>query len=90
MGASLTFDAARVIEPGKPLWLRYGLYVHRDVPAPTAINARWETFASRKIADLPNFRKEPGPEITGLALATRVWRRSSSIPRRKGKTSSPA
>lgn len=57
MGASLTFDAARVIEPGKPLWLRYGLYVHRDVPAPTAINARWETFASRKTTGLPNFRK---------------------------------
>ena len=57
MGASLTFDAPRTVEPGKPLRLRYGLYVHRGVPLPSAIDVQWERFARTAIEDLPDFRK---------------------------------
>src|SRR5205085_12001197 len=52
MGASLTYDADRVIEPGKPLMLRYGLYVHAGAPAPEKLNRRWADFAS---LDLPSW-----------------------------------
>jgi hypothetical protein len=45
MGTSLTYDAERVVEPGKPLVLRYGLYVHGGMPTPEQINRRWEAFA---------------------------------------------
>lgn len=45
MGTSLTYDAERVIEPGKPLVLRYGLYVHGGMPSPAQLNGRWERFA---------------------------------------------
>jgi hypothetical protein len=50
MGASLTFDAPRTIEPGQPLKLRYGLWVHAGVPAPDKIDAQFAAFA--KIGDV--------------------------------------
>jgi len=46
MGASLTFDGPRQIEPGVPLYLRYGLYGHRDMKPPAAIEAQWKRFAA--------------------------------------------
>ena len=45
MGASLTFDGPRRIEPGKALRLRYGLYVHGDMKAADAIEGQWKRFA---------------------------------------------
>ena len=51
MGAALTFAAPRTIEPGKPLKLRYGLWVHSGVPAADRINAQFDEFA--KIGDPP-------------------------------------
>lgn len=57
MGSSFTFDAPRTIEPGQPLRLRYGLYVHRGVPPAPAIERQWEPFATSALSDLPNFRK---------------------------------
>ena len=45
MGASLTFDGPRTIEPGKPLHLRYGLYMHGDMKPADAIEAQWKRFA---------------------------------------------
>jgi len=45
MGASLTYDADRTIEPGKPMVLRYGLYVHAGKPPRDRINGRWEAFS---------------------------------------------
>jgi hypothetical protein len=44
MGASLTFDASRTIEPDKPLHLRYGLYIHSDMKSKDAIEAKWYQF----------------------------------------------
>jgi hypothetical protein len=51
MGSSLTFDAPRVIEPGAPLKLRYGLWVHGGIPEAEAINTRFADFA--QIGDPP-------------------------------------
>ena len=45
MGASLTYDADRTIDPGKPLALRYGLYVHAGKPEPGELDRRWEAFS---------------------------------------------
>jgi hypothetical protein len=52
MGASLTFDRPRKIEPAKPLRLRYGLYVHRDMKAKQIIEAQWKQFAGTSPANL--------------------------------------
>jgi hypothetical protein len=51
MGAAVTFAGPRTIEPGKPLKLRYGLWVHAGVPRPETINEQFAMFA--KIGDLP-------------------------------------
>lgn len=45
MGSSLTFEAARTIEPGTPLSLRYGLWVHAGVPEAKDIDAIFDEFA---------------------------------------------
>ncbi len=45
MGASLTFDGPRTIEPGKSLHLRYGLYTHSDMKPADAIETEWKRFA---------------------------------------------
>ena len=47
MGSSLTYDAGRTVALGKPLRLRYGLYVHRGAPARAALDAVWKEY-SRK------------------------------------------
>jgi hypothetical protein len=53
MGASLTYDADRMIEPGKPLVLRYGLYVHAGAPPREQINGRWDAFEKLEPATWP-------------------------------------
>jgi hypothetical protein len=55
MGASLTFDAPRKIEPGKPLKLRYGLYVHSEIKPTDAIEAQWKRFT--KLGPLTDLEK---------------------------------
>ncbi|HSI37019.1 MAG: PmoA family protein [Phycisphaerae bacterium] len=58
MGACLTHGAARVIEPGKPLQLRYALYVHAGKPATETLAARWAQFAKTELPDLnPSAKK---------------------------------
>ncbi len=52
MGTSFTHDAARVVEPGKPLQLRYAVYVHGGVPTREALQQRWEIFAKSGLPDL--------------------------------------
>ena len=57
MGASLTYDAPRTIAPEAPLRLRYGLYIHRGVPAPETIERQWQAFARTSLPDLPLHRR---------------------------------
>ncbi|MDD4872703.1 MAG: PmoA family protein [Kiritimatiellae bacterium] len=51
MGASLSFKGPIIVEPGKPLMLRYGLYVHTGKQPIEEIQKRWDEFA-----------KTPAPE----------------------------
>jgi hypothetical protein len=48
MGASVSFDAPRVISSAEPLRLRYGIWIHREVVPVPAIEARVTDWASRK------------------------------------------
>jgi hypothetical protein len=53
MGASLTFLKGPItVVPGKPLRLRYGLWVHRSVPAADEVERHWKVFAQSPPADL--------------------------------------
>ena len=52
MGASLTFDRERVIEAGKGLRLRYGLYVHSGAPAWRSLEKRWKQFSELRLAEM--------------------------------------
>jgi hypothetical protein len=52
MGASLTHTADRTIDPGKPLRLRYGLYVHAGKLAIPDLENRWAEFAKTELPDL--------------------------------------
>jgi hypothetical protein len=56
MGAALNFAAPHAIEPGAPLKLRYGLWIHAGVPTPQAIDVQFAEFA--KIGDLPPIEKK--------------------------------
>lgn len=53
MGASLTLEGPRTIEPGHPLRLRYGLSIHRGTPRAETIEARWRDFAATASAEPP-------------------------------------
>lgn len=57
MGASLTFDGPREIRPGKPLRVRYGLWVHGGVPAVEQVDAQWTGFAATALPDLEGKRR---------------------------------
>lgn len=48
MGASLTHDGPRTIQPDKPLQLRYGLYIHSDIKPANTIDAKWNRFTKIK------------------------------------------
>lgn len=53
MGASLSYNAPVVVAPEKPLRLRYGLLVHRDLPERAALTKRWEEFVATKLPEPP-------------------------------------
>jgi hypothetical protein len=57
MGAALTFAGPRTIEPGQPLRLRYGLYVHAGQPPAEQLEARWAEFAKLPPIDLAAKKK---------------------------------
>jgi hypothetical protein len=48
MGASLTFSGPRSIQRGRPLALRYGLYIHRGMPKPEFIEQQWRRFSAAR------------------------------------------
>ncbi len=52
MGASLTFDEARVIETNRPLQLRYGFYVHSGLQETNALEKRWTDFSKTVLPNL--------------------------------------
>jgi hypothetical protein len=52
MGASLTFEEARVVETNKPLQLRYGFYVHSTLTAPNVLEKRWAEFSQTALPEL--------------------------------------
>lgn len=58
MGAALTFDGPRTIGPGKPLRLRYGLYVHGGQPNAAVIEERWMDLAKTLVGDLTPAKKK--------------------------------
>ncbi len=59
MGASLTFDDARVLKVGEPLKLRYGLYVHAGMLDAKVLGARFGDFAQTPLPDLaPKMKKK--------------------------------
>jgi hypothetical protein len=51
MGASLTFDGPRLLEPGQPLRLRYGIYVHHGIPNTNQLDRQWQSFSATKAPD---------------------------------------
>jgi hypothetical protein len=52
MGASLTLNRPLVVQPGEPLRLRYGLWIHSGVPGVEAIDAQWQAFAKSPRASM--------------------------------------
>jgi hypothetical protein len=52
MGICLTHTGERVIEPRKPLRLRYGLFVHAGKPAAEALEKRWGLFTQEELPEL--------------------------------------
>jgi hypothetical protein len=45
MGASLTFEEARTLHPGKPLRLRYGLHIHAGAGRRDRLESVWKSWA---------------------------------------------
>jgi len=52
MGASLNLNGPITIEPGRPLRLRYGLFVHAGVPEAGDLDRHWKAFAALPAIDL--------------------------------------
>ncbi len=52
LGVTLTPDETRVIEPGKPLRLRYALWVHNGVPDSQTVDKQWQSFIGLKVPEL--------------------------------------
>lgn len=48
MGAALTFSAPLVIEPAKPLRLRYAVLIHAGQPAAESLERHWQMFAGEQ------------------------------------------
>jgi hypothetical protein len=69
MGICPTLNQTLSVEPGKPLRLRYGLWVHAGVPKPEALARQWETFARLGPASMTR-KPQRGPASTSAPGAT--------------------
>lgn len=49
MGASLTVNGPLTLKPGRPLRLRYGLWLHPGVPKLEQVDARWQPFSKSEL-----------------------------------------
>ena len=58
MGACLTLNGPVTVAAGKPLRLRYRLWIHPDVPDAQAFEQQWQTFAQEAPPALMS-KKEP-------------------------------
>ncbi len=56
MGICLSLDAAVIVPPGKPLRLRYGLWMHDGMPTGATVEPVWQHFSN-----LPVTKSPPGP-----------------------------
>jgi hypothetical protein len=57
MGSCLTLDRAEAIEPGRPLRLRYGLWIHGSVPGRSEIEPQWRAFAEEPLISMEADRR---------------------------------
>lgn len=57
MGISLTLNRPLTIEPGKPLRLRYGLWVHGGVPKTDEVEQHWQAFAKDRLPPMVRRQK---------------------------------
>jgi hypothetical protein len=57
MGAALTYQRPITIEPGKPLRLRYGLWIHDGVAKREQVESHWQAFAKSEPPVLVPTRK---------------------------------
>jgi len=61
MGASLTFDAPRTLEPDTKLRLRYGFYAHAGTPTLAEIDQHWKSFTELTVPPTLEKQKPPKP-----------------------------
>lgn len=54
MGAALTFPGELVIPPGRPLRLRYALYIHAGIPPVEDLQRRWQSYAATPWMEFPD------------------------------------
>jgi hypothetical protein len=64
MGPGLTLNEPLMIAPEKPVWLRYGLWVHAGVPDAAELERQWRAFAKEELASMkmkkaPETKKAP-------------------------------
>lgn len=57
MGACLTLEAARTIEPGEPLRLRYALWAHGGVPDRKAVEHHWKPLAESTLPPMHKIKR---------------------------------
>ena len=53
MGACLSQNGPVMVEEGKPLHARYGIYVHRGVPEAKKLETKWEEFTRLALPEQP-------------------------------------
>lgn len=57
MGAATTFRAPVTVEAGKPLHLKYGLFIHSQLRERQELEDAWRRFAEEPLRELPTKSK---------------------------------